>query len=198
MTVDKWSPWRAKSHLSLGRARWCFARFHSSSGWSCLSSLWVFPCSAGAYSSAPPLRHFEVAWALCPDLMSWGSLPSLPPGVGPSVCPHQSPLPGPHEAGPPQNRSRRGGAAAYRRWLGGVWVIWSWWACQVGLLWQCCSSGLGFVYVMNEILHMLLFIELLRCHTPGVSSEPVMGSGYMSSCGNILQHCIIGHQHVID
>lgn len=56
-------------------------------------------------------------------------------------------------------------------------------------------SGLGFVYVMNEILHMLLFIELLRCHTPGVSSEPVMGSGYMSSCGNILQDCIIGYQH---
>lgn len=140
VTVDKWSSWCTKSHLSLVRAQWCSARFHSSSGWSCLSSLGVFPCSAGTYSSAPPPRHSESAWALCPDLMSWGSPSSLPPGVGPSVCPHQSCLPGPHEAGPPLSRSRRGGAAAYRRWLGGVWVIWSCWACQVGLLWQCCSS----------------------------------------------------------
>jgi len=35
---------------------------------------------------------------------------------------------------------------------------------------------LGLVHVMNEILDMLLFIELLFCHTPGLSGESVMGS----------------------
>lgn len=37
------------------------------------------------------------------------------------------------------------------------------------------AQWIGFVHVVNEILDMLLFTELLCCHTP-CSGEPLMSS----------------------
>lgn len=55
---------------------------------------------------------------------------------------------------------------------------------------SAAAQWMGFVHVMNEILDMLLFVELLCCHTPGWSGELLMGSA-RAICHHVATWCSI-------